>query len=628
MPANKVLKFNDQGGFLTSFGNPLPDLTTNFDSPDGIATSSDSILQIYVVDTGNNRVEVFSNVPPPTITISLNTTTPAWGHAVSVTLGKVTSANQGDKISIDWADGTPATVFPVPAPGDSQFPPPPVTHVYDLSAIPSNPHKVIGKLLTSQDDERARTTIDDPGLSVTVQKHVTSLSVAVKDGSANGGICINCQFTVFGKVVDTNDTDTTPDIGLLGKTISFSGSGVPSSLNSVQTSGIKFLGAPSVTVTDNHLELPVGAEITLPSATQGVVYTFENGVDLSFTKGNDAVQTKSEPSGSGFLLDNVNGLKKITITGVSGGSVAKLVTIETGDPETGFPETANQMSINFNPEPPDPHPAANGDYPTLAIEPGSYFSTGQNVDGAGLTITAAFNDASDPAYQTSTAQVTYDAGSQFGIGEGIPTAYDGVTWTKLTVGAATAGDLCTIKGVPGADADKDGICDNSESATYTAGPGVANSAQHRYVLCPTNAGPAVMDASCPTTNGSIKYDLCFADAYAGVWGSSIPSGTNIPHANGAIICPTVGHKDLYVEIDYMSDRRPTDTAIQRVIKAFGNAPISGTADAFGNTKGITLHVIVSDPISPSPSYKVWTGSSSFLLWYQGLAVWNSVGAYR
>ena len=59
----------------------------------------------------------------------------------------------------------------------------------------------------------------------------------------------------------------------------------------------------------------------------------------------------------------------------------------------------------------------------------------------------------------------------------------------------------------------------------------------------------------------------------------------------------------------MSDRRPTDTAIQRVIKAFGNAPISGTADAFGNTKGITLHVIVSDPFSPSSSYKVWTGST-------------------
>ena len=452
--------------FLPALVIHLPDPATNFKGPDGIATSSDSILQVYVVDTGNNRVEVFSNVPPPSITITLNTTTPAWGHAVSVTLGKVTSANQGDKISIDWGDVTPATVFPVPAPGDSQFPPPVVTHVYDLSAISSNPHKVIGRLLTSQDDERARTTIDDPGLSVTVQKHVTSLSVAVKDGSANGGICINCQFTVFGKLVDTDDTDTTPDIGLRGKTISFSGSGVPSSLNSVQTSGIKFSGTPGVTVTDNHLELPVGAEITLPSATQGVVYTFENGVDLSFTKGNDAVQTKSEPSGSGFLLDNVNGLKKITITGVNGGSVAKLVTIETGDPETGFPDTANQMSINFNPQTPDPHPAANGDYPTLVIEPGSYFSTGQNVDGAGLTIISAFNDASDPAYQTSTAQVTYDAGSQFGIGEGIPTAYDGVTWTKLTVGTATAGDLCTINGVPGADADKDGICDNSESATY------------------------------------------------------------------------------------------------------------------------------------------------------------------
>ena len=35
-----------------------------------------------------------------------------------------------------------------------------------------------------------------------------------------------------------------------------------------------------------------------------------------------------------------------------------------------------------------------------------------------------------------------------------------------------------------------------------------NDATHRYVTCPTNAGPTAMDAACPTANKSIKYNLC------------------------------------------------------------------------------------------------------------------------
>ena len=145
----------------------------------------------------------------------------------------------------------------------------------------------------------------------------------------------------------------------------------------------------------------------------------------------------------------------------------------------------------------------------------------------------------------------------------------------LTVGTATAGDACTVNGVASLDSDKDGICDRWEDA-LTSG----NDPTHRYITCPTVAGPVAIDPLCANTNGSIKYDLCFSDAFASVWGNK---------ANGDRICPTKGHKDIYVEIDYMANHLPSTTAVRNVIKAFGNAPITGqTADAFGRTVGITL----------------------------------------
>jgi len=334
-----------------------------------------------------------------------------------------------------------------------------------------------------------------------------------------------------------------------------------------------------------------------PSATEGVTYTFSDGVDLSFTKNNDDIQTKTESSGTGFLFDNVNGLKKITITGISGGSTVELISLETGDPDTGFPESDTHLSIGSIALP-------DGDYASIPFEEGSYFSTGtsQDQDGNGLTVNAAFNDANDPAYDASTAQVSYDVGFQFGTGEGTATAYNGVTWTKLNVGSGTAaGDECTDLGVAGTDNDKDGICDRFEDPNNTAN---GNSATHRYVTCPTNAGPTAIDAACPTTNKSIKYDLCFNDQFASAWGK----------ADGTLICPKLNHKDIYVEIDYMGNHAPSANAIKNVIKAFGNAPVSNSAsDDFGtsnpnNPNGITLHVVVSDQFNRVAPFNVWTGS--------------------
>ena len=50
---------------------------------------------------------------------------------------------------------------------------------------------------------------------------------------------------------------------------------------------------------------------------------------------------------------------------------------------------------------------------------------------SGLTVSAEFNGDTDPAYVTSSAQLSYDVDTSLtGVGEGTPTAYSGLVWTK------------------------------------------------------------------------------------------------------------------------------------------------------------------------------------------------------
>jgi len=74
-----------------------------------------------------------------------------------------------------------------------------------------------------------------------------------------------------------------------------------------------------------------------------------------------------------------------------------------------------------------------------------------------------------------------------------------------------------------------------------------------------------------------------------------------------LVCPTVGHKDLYVELDYMIGHSPDTAAIKDVIMAFGNAPITGqTADGLARTTGIALHVKVDESLTHVTQINVWT----------------------
>ena len=208
---------------------------------------------------GNRLAEDYTwsfNLDTPTkISMTLDNTLPKWGHDVTAN-GNVTGARAGDKISIDWGDGSTFTeITPVPAGG--QFT---ATHVYDISALSPYPAKVVvAKLLSSVGVERARTE----ELSVTLQKHATSLTVAVKP-TEDGDVCASCPFTIFGKLVDI---DTTPNTEVGKKTITFAGTGVTQTLNSIQTEGVTFTGTQvdNLTLTSSILQMPEGSEISLPS---------------------------------------------------------------------------------------------------------------------------------------------------------------------------------------------------------------------------------------------------------------------------------------------------------------------------------------------------------------------------
>ena len=331
---------------------------------------------------------------------------------------------------------TPALteINPVPVSPDCQFT---RTHVYDASAILKNPNKVIGRLLTSQGTERVRTTVDDPNLSVNVQKHATQLTLA---SSHDSPVCANCAFTLSGNLTDIDSIPA--NAGVAGKTIAFTGSGVPPPVSSVQTQGVTFSGdsTNNVTLSKPNLLMHVGSHISLPPTSYGVAIRFDNNVDLRLTKSDNTVITVTADAGVDHQTEvGPTSIKDIAIIGADGSSsssaVANLAYIATRNIEV----TPNpmQFEINFGKDVGQPE----GSYRTLVIDPGSYFATGvtENTDVAnGLKITAAFG-ASDTAYlpPTTTPELSYDIdSSESGVGDGsaVPNVAGDIIWQLLTVG--------------------------------------------------------------------------------------------------------------------------------------------------------------------------------------------------
>ena len=79
------------------------------------------------------------------------------------------------------------------------------------------------------------------------------------------------------------------------------------------------------------------------------------------------------------------------------------------------------------------------------------------------------------------------------------------------------------------------------------------------------------------------------------------------------VCPTPGHKDIYVEIDYMANHVPSSDAIKKVITSFGNAPVSNSnPDAFGRRGRYYVARCGERPVWTRGPFNVWTDATPSL----------------
>lgn len=69
------------------------------------------------------------------------------------------------------------------------------------------------------------------------------------------------------------------------------------------------------------------------------------------------------------------------------------------------------------------------------------------------------------------------------------------------------------------------------------------------------------------------------------------------------------HKDLFLEIDYMSDHKPEGNVIDDVIAAFADAPSSSVNNPDG-LKGINLHIDLDESIPHQDNLVMWSGFDS------------------
>lgn len=63
------------------------------------------------------------------------------------------------------------------------------------------------------------------------------------------------------------------------------------------------------------------------------------------------------------------------------------------------------------------------------------------------------------------------------------------------------------------------------------------------------------------------------------------------------------HKDIYIEIDYMQFHQPSTTALNNVINAFSNAPVTNP----NGVNGINLHLNVDEQVAHQDNLIIWTG---------------------
>lgn len=99
--------------------------------------------------------------------------------------------------------------------------------------------------------------------------------------------------------------------------------------------------------------------------------------------------------------------------------------------------------------------------------------------------------------------------------------------------------------------------------------------------------------ACPPTDGDTDLDgLCNSWEKGATLEINYPAGTKTFIYNCNPEC-SANHKDIFIEVDYMTSHRPNQEAIDQVVAAFANAPVTNP----DNVNGITLHVQVDESIT-------------------------------
>ena len=133
----------------------------------------------------------------------------------------------------------------------------------------------------------------------------------------------------------------------------------------------------------------------------------------------------------------------------------------------------------------------------------------------------------------------------------------------------------------GGDADDDGICDNWETA---ANPGL-----HISFTDSSTGTTYVYNLSCTTGN------------------------TIVDDPTGATVCPSSNKKDIYVELDWMTNHSPSATAITDVVKAFDKMNIAlhvvGGENVATNSGDMGVHYCFIHPSKASNTGSPITNTS-------------------
>ncbi len=212
---SKISSANSMDGGAT-FGEAitLSEADTFSVSPQIGISTDDSVSVVWttaVDEFGNFDVLMVRNVDYVTASlgdVQVSNIAPKWGIDEIIVEGVANSVDTSDTVTVEWGDGTLKDQIPIFEDGSWSS-----NHVYDSSAIATNPNQIVAKLISGDGREK---TASAP-TQVNVERHGTTLTLhsiaSVKAGS---------EIIVTGTL---NDLDDATSDGIAAKTITFSGTG-------------------------------------------------------------------------------------------------------------------------------------------------------------------------------------------------------------------------------------------------------------------------------------------------------------------------------------------------------------------------------------------------------------------